>query len=96
LKSAEDLVRCASAPFRSAGIQVRTLALTGDPKAVVVDYAGQIGVDLVVAGSHEASWMSFQDIERLNHAQHLYVRIGWPGPFRHLHDCGVTDLQGIH
>ena len=55
LKSAEDLVRCASEPLKSSGIETTTLVLTGDPKAVVVDHAGQMGADLVVLGSHEAS-----------------------------------------
>ena len=55
LKSAEDVVRCASEAVRSAGVAVRTLVLTGDPKAVVVDYASKMGADLVVVGSHEES-----------------------------------------
>ena len=54
-KAAEELVRCASEPLKSSGIELTTLVLTGDPKAVVVDHARQIGADLVVIGSHEAS-----------------------------------------
>src|SRR5215470_10970531 len=55
LKSAENLVRCASEPLKLSGIDTTSIVLTGDPKAVVVDYAGQIGADLIVVGSHEAS-----------------------------------------
>jgi nucleotide-binding universal stress UspA family protein len=55
LMSAENLVRCASEPLKSSGIDTTSIVLTGDPKAVVVDYAGQIGADLIVVGSHEAS-----------------------------------------
>jgi nucleotide-binding universal stress UspA family protein len=55
LKSAEELVRCASEALQSSGLQIMALVLTGDPKAVVVDYARQIAADLIVVGSHEAS-----------------------------------------
>jgi len=55
LKSADELVRCASEPLKSSGIETAPMVQTGDPKSVVVDYAGQIGADLIVVGSHEAS-----------------------------------------
>ena len=55
LKSADELVRCASEPLKSSGIETTPMVQTGDPKSVVVDYAGQIGADLIVVGSHEAS-----------------------------------------
>ncbi len=55
LKSADEAVRCASERLLAAGIENTGFALTGDPKAVVVDYANQAKVDLIVLGSHRES-----------------------------------------
>ncbi|HYL38729.1 MAG TPA: universal stress protein [Bryobacteraceae bacterium] len=54
VQSAEEAVRCAAARLKAAGIDSTSLVLTGDPKTVVVDRAAATGVDLVMAGSHEA------------------------------------------
>jgi nucleotide-binding universal stress UspA family protein len=55
LKSAGQIVRCAAEPLRTSGLATTTMVLQGDPKAAVVDYATEVGADLIVAGSHEAS-----------------------------------------
>jgi len=55
LKSAEEAVRCAAEQLSAAGIASTSFALTGDPKAVVVDYANKANVDFIVVGAHRES-----------------------------------------
>jgi nucleotide-binding universal stress UspA family protein len=55
VRAADEALRTAAQQLRSSGIESTSMVLTGDPKAVMVDYASQTGADLVVVGSHEAS-----------------------------------------
>jgi nucleotide-binding universal stress UspA family protein len=54
-RSADEALREAAQRLKASGIQSTSVVLTGDPKEVMVDYASETGVDLVVVGSHEAS-----------------------------------------
>ncbi|MGD0435542.1 MAG: universal stress protein [Bryobacteraceae bacterium] len=55
LKSAQEAVSAAADLLKSPAIAATSLVLTGDPKTVVVDYASQTEVDLIVVGSHDES-----------------------------------------
>ena len=55
LKASEEAARCGGVQLATAGLQSASFVLTGDPKAVVVDYASKTGTDLIVVGSHEES-----------------------------------------
>lgn len=49
---AEGLVQRAAELLRQNGIQATPLVLSGDPKAVIVDHAGETKADFVVVGPH--------------------------------------------
>ena len=55
LKSADEAVRGAAERLSASGIESTRFAMTGDPRAIVVDYANQVNADLVVVGSHQES-----------------------------------------
>lgn len=60
MNSADQALSSASQRLREAGVDSSSAVLTGDPKEIMVNYAAQTGVDLVVVGSHESSdWMRF-------------------------------------
>jgi nucleotide-binding universal stress UspA family protein len=50
-RSAEELVQLAARRLCSAGIESKTLVLSGDPKTVIVDQAEAMAADFVVLGS---------------------------------------------
>jgi nucleotide-binding universal stress UspA family protein len=51
-EEAKALVAKAAAELRSAGINVTTVIVRGDPKPVILDDAKKWGADLIVLGSH--------------------------------------------
>jgi len=54
-QAADQAVKSAAQRVIAAGIACTSHVLSGDPRAMVVDYAAESGADLVVVGSHEAS-----------------------------------------
>jgi nucleotide-binding universal stress UspA family protein len=55
IHSGGETARGAAAVLKSAGVESSSAVLTGDPKTVVVDHAGETGADFIVLGSHEES-----------------------------------------
>ena len=51
-QGAEELARGVAERLQSGGIEARPVVLSGDPKAVIVEHAAQMGADLVVVGPH--------------------------------------------
>ena len=55
---AEELAGAVAEGFRSHGLEAAPLVLSGDPKAVIVEHAAQMGADLVVVGPHGTSGLT--------------------------------------
>lgn len=53
--SAQEAVASAAETLEQAGLHATTSILDGDPKAAVIDQAVEMGADLAVVGSHDAS-----------------------------------------
>lgn len=51
-QTAEEQIQAIANRLRASGCAVTTRMLFGDPKAMIVDHAAEIGADLVVVGSH--------------------------------------------
>jgi nucleotide-binding universal stress UspA family protein len=51
-QAAEEQIQAIANRLRASGCAVTTRLLFGDPKAVIVDHAAEIGADLIVVGSH--------------------------------------------
>ncbi len=54
----EELAKQTAAGFTAAGLPAKPVVLVGDPKAVIVDYAHQSGVDLLAVGSEVTSGLA--------------------------------------
>jgi nucleotide-binding universal stress UspA family protein len=55
---AEELARGVAERLRSGGVEAAPLVLSGDPKAVIVEHAAQMGADLVVVGPHGSAGLT--------------------------------------
>lgn len=57
-QSASEAVQAIGHRLRSSGWNATTRVLLGDPKAMVVDHAAEIGADLIVLGAHDATGLN--------------------------------------
>jgi len=54
-KSADEAVTSAAAIVEKTGLAATKAILYGNPKAAIIDHAAEIGADLAIVGSHDAS-----------------------------------------
>lgn len=57
-QGADETAQQVANRLRSAGLEATPLALSGDPKAVIVERAAQTGADLVVVGPHGSAGLT--------------------------------------